>query len=164
MKTSIIWLVIAAGLLSLPVRASEAPAETPKQEVKVDYKDAFLGLVLEKTKLYSGKMENALGSGLELAQKEAPKLAYEYLRWKLLLSITIFSANALVLIVASILICLGVKRNWGDGLFGLMALVFGALPVMISIFYLCSSATDIIQIKTAPRIYLIEQAASLIYK
>lgn len=135
----------------------------PTAAPKIDYKDAFLSLALQKAKLYSGKAEDALASGIDLATKTAPELAREFCAWRAWKHGLSALPGVLMSLFAIIAIPLGFragKRNeWEDfpallavgGLSGIMALC--AMPAW------GAHILDFVQVLTAPRIYMLEQLA-----
>lgn len=185
MKTSkILALILSALLFAAPVLAAE-PAESKPTAVetaasaapgKINYTDAFLGLALEKAKLYSGKAEDAIGKGVDIAMEEAKPTAVEFLRWRawshgiktlfppLFLGMFIalqlwqwprfeFSYNERLIkgtelnVVASVVAWVGIATC------SIGTLVF-SIPNFMSL----------IQLWVAPRIYVIEQVIELMKK
>ncbi len=72
-------LLLALTLLTASFAAEPQQAVPP---VKVDYKDAFLQLALEKAKTYTGAVETAISKAVDVVATESPKLLEEWLKWR----------------------------------------------------------------------------------
>ncbi len=170
-KQLIVVIMIA---IAFPAFAADEPAKTEtKIEAKTDYKDAFLQLALEKSKLYSGKMEDAIGQGVEMAKKEVPELAKEWITWRFYYHLI----NACVPLVCLIMVMgwivywykVNVKARWDDepshAIFIVSAIFGSAIFIGLSISIFSEDhLSKLIQIKVAPRIYMIEEVSKLIRK
>jgi hypothetical protein len=165
---SIMALALAFAL-SIPAYAEDAKPENKKTVEKVDYKDAFLSLALEKTKLYSGKVEDALGKGIDVAQKEAPELAKEWLRWRFYyhLFYTLQFPCLFAVLIGWICFCHSKSKScprseWDEVIPMSLFIGFFVLSISFLVMALDGHPMKLIQITTAPRIYLIESVAELI--
>jgi hypothetical protein len=113
-------------------QAAKTPVEPKKEQKKaevvatpkVDYKDAFLGLVLQKAEKYSATMENGLGKAVDMAQtavskavdlaaEEAPILMREFLMWRFIQNLLHFIVP-FVLFLISIIVFLKNFPKWID--------------------------------------------------
>lgn len=167
MKKLIVILLLA---FALPAFAAE---ETKQEPAKTDYKDAFLKLALEKSKLYSGKVEDAIGQGVEMAKKEVPELAKEWITWRFYYHLW-FVIMPIIVILVSVLVfgfCFykSGKEGYGESGWGVLTIVTGfcgAIAIIMACAHLCCEdhVIKLIQINTAPRIYMIEEVAKLIRK
>ncbi len=170
----------------------EIPAVAPVQ--KADYKDAFLGLVLEKAEKYSSAFESGLGKAVDGAQaivskavdvasEEAPKLMQEFLVWRFIDNVFGFALPfVLFLIFGSI--AYNYLPKWIDtfhtdaantysnkttvedtkqvkyGLAGVIFTIAAIITGAMSLTYISNLKTAL-QIKVAPRVYIIEQAVEM---
>jgi hypothetical protein len=183
LSACLIGLVFATSL-----RSEEAKPEAPKQEVKADaYKDPFLNLAYEKTKLYSGKMEGALAKAIDITEKEAPGLARDYIKWRIcyhalnILSVvvpaTIFGIAAFCMFKKSKRLELArVKAGYGnreglpDGEFQFgWGVAYAIVALLFSIGTIVHAfgndhVSGLIQAIVAPKIYMAEKVMHLLGK
>lgn len=174
-------LALCAGSLHAELAASPAPEAQPAAKTEAPSKTSeqlaqtgndFLRFALTKAEKYSGKIEDAVGSGVDLAMKEAPETARQFLTWHFYMHL-IKGLTPLVLGVASLVFfTLGIKwADWNGLGFWCWSAIIGAIFSFICLLaFLCSPPNVIsgldhlmacVQIHVAPRIYLIEQVSQL---
>ena len=182
-------LLFTTLLSSVSLFGAEAAAET-KIPTR-DYKEAFLELALEKTKKYSDAAEGAVTKAVDVAQKEAPELAEQFLLWRFWHSGSVLGINTLVILIFLVIAQVAIRswrrardafvarssdKTWARQGYTLDDHVGGPVSV---VSYVCASITSIvllanmfgnghlltmIQIKIAPKIYLAEQLLALVRK
>lgn len=175
--TPILTLILSALLFAAPALAVESTEKTAAAPAaKTDYTDAFLSLALDKAKLYSGKAEDAIGKGVDIAMEEAKPTAMEFLRWRAWSHgiKALFPPVLLVLFVA-LQLWQWPRFEFGyheDLIKGTVLNVVASIVAWVGIG-VCSIMTivvsfpnlmDFIQLWVAPRIYVIEQVIGLMKK
>ena len=148
--------------------AKQAAAPAPTE---VNYKDAFLSLVLRKAEKYSDKAEVAIGKAVDIASEEAPILLKEYIGWKLAASISYIVLPFLFAVFFWILlaVCKG-KAEWSrddspanaSAFFVCASWVGGIVSSIAFIVATIVNTATILQLIITPRVYIIEQAIELI--
>lgn len=148
MNTKLITIIIT---LLLPCMSSWA--EEPKTAQPPDkLKDALVEMVTSVTK--------TVGDGKDFVAAQAPEFAKEYLAWELVKA-NIWMWSVLVVTVLVL----------GFGVAGLLAgsdkelrIVSGwfIFAAIVLVFFDVSNILDVMKIKTAPKIVLVEYAKSLI--
>jgi hypothetical protein len=153
------------------VRADEPAKAEPAAPAKTDYKDAFLQLALEKTKLYSGKIEGTVEKAVDITMKEAPEVAKEYLRWKFWENIVRATAIFMASIILTLACVMFVKKGMetrnesAEGPLIAVGVIAGVIDVFVLaalFFEALPSALAAVEIAIAPRVYLIEQLGHLL--
>lgn len=161
-RTSIVLvlvLIFAGSLL-----ADEPKTEPTKTTTT---KDAFLSFALEKAQQYTAKGEEVMGKTVDMAMKEAPELAKEYLTWKFWYHSIHFGFGLIALGIIAIYLYglyIGYRNNW-DGDNYTMWMMFGSIVAFMALFVFGFSIGDLmaaIQIKIAPRIYILESIRDLV--
>ncbi len=166
-KSIMIFAVFATALLA------DTTTEVPKQaEAKVSQSEELaktgneaLRFILEKTKDYTGKAENALGQAVDLAQKEAPETIRQFLVWRAwkhgisaLVGLAPFLFGIPVFIFAYRLY----KKDSDFAPFPILTAILTTIIGAMAFFtQTLPDLLSLIQIHAAPRIYLIEQLHSL---
>lgn len=175
MKTTIIRsLLVSAALFAAcafcPVHGAEVEKQPePQKKEKVNYGDAFLGLALEKTKLYSGKVEDAIGKAVDVTQKEAPELMREFIvwrTWKHALA-AMWPISFLLIGIVSAILGFNTKKGWGYDCPSQWAIMTAAGFIMLFFCLISGGYREIeklVQVTVAPRIYIAEEVMSLIKK
>lgn len=163
MKIHRLLFTSAAILLAFSSVSIAAETKVEAKKEKPAIKDEFLQFALEKAKLYSENGEQAIGKAVDLAQREAPELAKEWLRWRFWRSIIYC-----VLCTITIWPCIWAMKKGhaiGDE-GGAFMCVMGGFALVGSIILVATVAApaliDAIQIAIAPRIYIAEQLINLI--
>ncbi len=173
------FLVTFASAADNPESVKPAqPVAVPAAPVKHDYGNEFLGFALEKAKLYSDKGEAAISKGVDLAIAESPGVFKEWITWRIWY-------HALHVAIPLLMITIGVFAFWrfarkhestrAEHWFGGM-IVSGFYIAGSTIFAFCSILVDdppgtyprekghfysLVQVVTAPRVYVIEQVVDL---
>lgn len=147
-----------------PVKTVEPATVTTKAS------DELLRFILDKAKLYSGKVEDTLGKGIDLAEKEAPETVRQYLVWGMWKNALMFAFPLVSFVVFSILCVIGMNKSKGKwqnpGIVNICTIVCGFLAVIFFSFTLINidCLFNIVQIHLAPRIYILEQLRDLLHK
>jgi hypothetical protein len=150
---NLIKSIIIAFLISLPIFAAE---ETKQQTPST--KDAFMSLVLEKAKSYSDKAESAISKGVDVVLEQAPIIVKEYLEWnffKAAVNAVLFCLLILIGLIFFFLFISGkiVIDGFGEYVIGFFCFVVAVILIALP---LRESVMEMIKIKVAPRVYLIE--------
>jgi hypothetical protein len=136
-------------------QAPEPASETILQKVGVN--DAIQNQVAS---LIEKSISAAEKTG-EFLQEELPLLAKEFLTWKFYYAVfwgSVWVVFSLVFFISSAIMVYGVCRWKWEGeaiIVAVMVAAFGCIPLGAGLVH----ATDAIQIKVAPKVYLIEWAA-----
>ncbi len=128
-----------------------------------------LRFMLDRAKSYTGKIEDGVGKAVDITIKEAPETVRQFLvwrAWKHGVSAAISMACILMFWAAYTYLWFA-SRKWDDGnklpARGLLFCVLMFVTMMIGdIGCVKSNALSLVQIKFAPRIYLIEELTKLI--
>lgn len=162
-----------AQTAATPAATTQADAKqvTPPATPEVNYKDAFLSLVLRKAEKYSDKAEVAIGKAVDIASEEAPILLKEYIGWKLAASISYIALPFIFATVFWILlgVCKG-KAQWtrdespanASAFFVCVGWIGGIVSSIAFIITTIVNTATILQLIIAPRVYIIQQAIDLI--
>lgn len=148
-------------------------AETKvESDSKSDIQNRFLELVYDKAVKYTEKGELALEKAVELVANETPILMQEFLAYRFFYHTITFS-GVLVFIIVSFFVVLFLWWKWAKTEYdeysnwapaaiicGVIVLVGGAIAIKQNSHHLMSA----VQIKVAPRIYIIEQTVELFKK
>lgn len=177
-----VFAVVAPSTWADTPAASPAPQAAPATVAKVDYKDAFLGFVLEKAQKYSGTVEDTIGKAVDVAKTEAPVLAHEYLVWQAWYHAT-YIVLPLVLFTVFFWTFLKQWPKWtvkitsggyykdddwslSKGSIGnVAATIIGGIISLISFIAFFANLDHLlsfIQILVAPRVYILEQVIHLV--
>lgn len=169
--------LLLALVMAAPLCAADTPPAAPVAPAVAkteSYRDAFLSFALEKAKTYSGALEGAASKAIDVAKAEAPELAREWLRWKAW-EHALYEVIPLMLLGAFVALFLYNWSRFQMGGYRNGELVKGAFyHVVLSWFGVLGSAATaiallvnlphlftLIQIWTAPRVYMIEQVIDL---
>lgn len=177
-----ILAVLATALPAQDKPAAETTAQTVVKEVSKQTAplasevtemaktgNEALRFMLDKAKAYTGKTEDAVGWVVDKIQTEAPETIRQFLLWRQWMhGIYYFLPFTLgVIAVAAFFFCLK-RSKWGyagpDNAYAAWATFAGCVAVIWIIITLTSTheLLSLIQIKVAPRIYLIEQLTQLL--
>lgn len=178
MLSRFLSLALFAAALALPARAADTPPPA-QPAAKIDYKDAFLAFALDKAKTYSGALETTVSKAVDTATTEAPKVAEEYVRWRIWYH-ALHCAVPLILILGAAVIVLCLRRFPFDDCFetlgGTIRSFVGVGGLLFCLFAFFSLLVDdppgarsrerahlysLVQVVSAPRIYVIEQVIDL---
>ncbi len=112
----------------------------------------------------------------DFAQEQIPPFIHEFLQWKFLEAaidiscwVAFWSGPVVAVLIAALI---GRKRLKKDGyadehtqgLFGCAGTVLGLILIFGAISFPSKQIKDMIQIKVAPKVYLVEKAAEIIQK
>lgn len=172
---SILFMVISATVVfateSAPTDSAAkpvAPTEVTATESSSKLSDAsadFLRFALAKAEKYSGKVEDAIGKGVDLAVQEAPETARQWITWRAWYHGLRFSIPFLLLFVCGISFAVSLKRSDFDNgnvwsFITVFSGVIGGFSLLAAIFNF-DNLFSLIQIWVAPRIYMIEELIKL---
>lgn len=171
MKSLLLTLLVALSAPLCLADPAPQPAASPAPQAATNpdaIKDEFLRFVLTKAENYSGKIEDAVGQAVDVATKEAPETVRQYLvfsAWRE--GIYFFGPLAAFLFCFAACLVSYYKADWNDvapanifcvigGFSGfiLFIVVLGNMPHLLTL----------IEIKVAPRIYIIEQVSQLLHR
>lgn len=148
---NLIKSIIIMILIALPIFAAEERKDTPST------KDAFMSLVLEKAKLYSDKAESAISKSVDVVIEQAPIVAKEYLEWNYFKA-AVNTLFCLFVVTLGFILSYCFFYKWtidGFGEYIIGGILFFASVLFIAI-PLKESILEMVKIKVAPRVYLIE--------
>lgn len=167
------WLVMFLLVIVSAFAAESAPVEVKAPvPVKVNYKDAFLKFALDKAEKYSDKAEQTVVKTVDIAMKEAPELAREFLVWRAWKNGLTFLTYLIMPFILGIICFKLVKtaqnapsESGVEFVSVLCAAIFGIWTILMILVLLIdglSALMDLIQILVAPRIYIIEQLTNML--
>lgn len=153
LKSFIILLVIAASTF-----AADA---TPKNK-----EEGIKEFVLEKAKAYTEKAEMGVNGFVSFVEKEAPVVASEFLQFRFLKhAFAAGSATALMALLTAFIAYMELNKKVKEALEGGNYMIaFVCFIGVILIFSLTAheNIVSAVQIKIAPRVYLLENLAKLV--
>lgn len=174
---TIIRTLLFAALIGLAptirAEAPVAPETTQTTPAKPSVQDEFLRFVLTKAESYSGKVEDAVGKAIDVAQVEAPETVRQFLVWRAWKHAVNAVAPLLFFGLGAGVIWF-LRRGWikaekqGDDYTGwVMGTVMSSVATFVAgvpmvATVLIPNLLSFIQIQVAPRIYLLEEVAKLI--
>lgn len=173
MKTTIRYIMLFAALLATAFpqdKQDQSIVETKETRMEKVGAD-FLKFALAKADKYTGAVENAVASGVDTALKEAPELAKEFLAWRFYRACARFGIGAVffsaLAIAIPVLVRFGSRAGYGqqEKYFIPAFIMAFALFLGGGLWFLDSglqNIEDAIQIKVAPRVYLIDQAIKMV--
>jgi hypothetical protein len=128
-------------------------------------KDEFLRFALEKARQYTGAAENAVSSAVDMAQREAPELAKEWIRWRTWYHALCFAPGLLGLGVSLWFVRLFFKKGGFEDFdsfpIGMTALILSMLSLMTMVAW-GPHILKFVLVTVAPRIYIAEQLIEII--
>jgi hypothetical protein len=157
-----------------------APPPQPAQVNEVDYKQAFLKLVYDKSVLYSGKVEDATSKAIDYAAAEAKPMMEEYIKYEIIdhicdaLPTFIFWCGS-ISILLFIVWRANVNDEWTEG--KIVCAVCACFAILIGTFGVFTGAPDsprrhntsvfedvklAVQAGVSPRIYIAKQLGTYI--
>ena len=114
------------------------------EELQVTLNDALVGIITDVT------------ATKDFIVSEAPEVIEQLLTWNMCISLAFFVVWLLVISVFVFYLVRGIRNHWdGDGI---MALMFGSVLSLLGVV----GSTSWLQILIAPKLYLLEYAASLV--
>lgn len=112
------------------------------------------------------KATNGVEAGVSFLSAEIPDVAHQLLAWKMAESLLVSLVFALIIAGSFVILFKVFKAERGNILhleeMGIPAVFSSAITSMFSFFPLAENAKSALQIWLAPKIYLIEYAASLV--
>jgi hypothetical protein len=169
-----------------PVVSPEAPVEVATQTVAPDSVAAAkakiahtgadaLSWMADRAKAYTGKLEEGLSVAVDKAMVEIPKTLQEYLAWKAAYHAIFGLSGPIIAIIFMIIMGVAYRQaDWSDGDMAAVITIASGVMIVICLWaFIIGGAsresmsglehtTKLVQIKVAPRIYLIEELGKLI--
>lgn len=153
---------LKAFVMSLAIAASAFAADAAPKNKEENLKE----FVLEKAKAYTEKAEMGVNGFVSFVEKEAPVVASEFLQFRFFKhSFAAGSATALMAVLTTLLAYMLLNEKVKEALDGgnyFVAFICFVGVVLIFSLTAYENIVSAVQIKIAPRVYLLENLAKLV--
>ena len=164
-----IFALLSFGTVIAHETTEKSTTRIQKDDSKTDPKtDQVMGFILKKAEQYSDKAEEALAKGVDFAMKEIPLVVEEFLKWRawehgIRFAIATCFWLPLLILAASLAWHSFFRSKDENAIVGCLMAALACGVIGSAVFFAnVSDAFNLVKIKVAPRVYLIEESAKLI--
>jgi hypothetical protein len=163
-----------AATEAAPISTADQTIADAKAQVAATGADA-LSWMAERAKVYTGKLEVGLSAAVDAAMVEIPKTLQEYLAWKAAYHAIFGLSGPIIAIIFMIFMSVAYRKaDWRNGDMAVVVTIASGVMIFVCLcaFIIGGASrgsmsgfehtTKLVQIKIAPRIYLIEELGKLI--